>query len=261
MSAEAQRQQALMAAILQRDDGASLQPQLAARPAGVRRGLQAYQANAGASAERSLAASFPTVQALVGEDSFAALARAFWHALPPRRGDLAWFGDELPAFIASSEQLADVPFLADVARLEWQLALAERAADGEVEVDSLQQLAEHAPSQLCLRLAPHVALIDSAHPIVSLWAAHRRTGDAALQRAAVREILSSNGGEAALVWRAGWRGEARAVEPAVSRWVAALLHGLPLDRALAQAGEGFAFEAWLADALAAGWIQRVDHAG
>jgi hypothetical protein len=260
MNAEAQRQQALMAAILQRGDGASLLPQLAARPAGVRRGLQAYQANAGASAERALAATFPTVQALVGEESFAALARAFWHAVPPRRGDLAWFGDELPPFIAASEQLADVPFLADVARLEWQLSLAERAADAEVDVDSLQQLAEHAPSQLHLRLAPHVALVDSAHPIVSLWAAHRRTGDAALQRAAVREILSQ-GGEVALVWRAGWRGEMRAVAPAVSRWTAALLRGLSLDHALDQAGEGFAFEAWLTDALAAGWILRVDHAG
>jgi hypothetical protein len=261
MTAEAQRQQALMAAILQRDDGASLQPQLAARPAGVRRGLQAYQANAGASAERSLAATFPTVQALVDEASFAALARAFWHAMPPRRGDLAWFGDELPAFIAASEQLADVPFLADVARLEWQLALAERASDAELEVNSLPQLAERPPSQLWLRLAPHVSLVDSVHPIVSLWAVHRGPGEAELQRAAVRGILSSAGAETALVWRAGWRGEARAVEPAVGRWVAALLRGLPLDRALEQAGAGFAFEAWLAEALAAGWIQRVDHAG
>src|SRR5690242_17624053 len=133
---ERERQQALLSSLLTRDER-GLQGWLSHAAARTQRGMQAYQANAGASAERALAASFPTVQALMGEESFAAMARAFWHANPPLRGDLAWFGEALPAFIADSEQLADVPYLSDVARLDWLLALAERAADAKTDPTTL----------------------------------------------------------------------------------------------------------------------------
>jgi len=255
---EAERQQALVSALLACEGESLLAPWVAPSPAGVVRGLQAYQANAGASAERSLAATFPTVQALVGEDSFAALARAFWHAQPPQRGDLALFGEALPEFVAASEQLADVPYLADVARLEWQLSVAERAADVALELESLQRLAEQDPARLHLRLAPGLALVESRHPVVSLWKAHQPCDDPAARREAAREALAQQRGEAALVWRAGWRGSASVLTPPGTRWTAALLQGLALDRALALAGEGFAFDAWLAEALAAGWITGVD---
>jgi hypothetical protein len=255
---EAERQQALVSALLAHEGEALLAPWVVPSPAGIVRGLQAYQANAGASAERSLASAFPTVQALVGEDSFATLARAFWHAQPPQRGDLAVFGEALPAFIAASEQLAEVPYLADVARLEWQLSVAERAADVPLEVESLQRLADHDPARLQLRLAPGLALVESVHPVVSLWQAHQPCDDAAVRREAAREALAQRRGEAALVWRAGWRGAARVLTPPGTRWTAALLQGLALDQALARAGEGFVFDTWLAEALAAGWITGVN---
>lgn len=255
---EAERQQALMAALLARDGEAALSAWLSPLPAGTARGLQAYQANAGASAERGLASTFPTVQALVGEESFAGLARAFWHAQPPQRGDLACFGEALPDFIAASEQLADVPYLADVARLEWMLAQAERAPDSTPDLASLHHLAEHEPSALHLRLVPGAAVLDSAYPVVSLWKAHRPGDDAAANLASARDALSQARGECALVTRTGWRGEATVLAPATGRWTAALLQGLPLDEALARAGEGFAFDGWLAEALAAGWIDRVE---
>src|SRR5204863_65107 len=56
------------------------------------RGLQAYRANADASAARALATAFPTVQQLVGEQDFARLARDHWRACPPQRGDLGEWG-------------------------------------------------------------------------------------------------------------------------------------------------------------------------
>ncbi len=252
MNAEAQRQQALMAAILQCDDGVALQASLAVRPAGVARGLQAYQANAGASAERALAAAFRTVQALVGDDSFAALARAYWQAEPPERGDLAQFGAGLPAFIATSEQLADVPYLADVARLDWLLAEAERASDAQVAPETLQLLSEVDPARLHLALMPGVAVLASPYPIVSLWKAHQPTDDAAEQR----RRLDLSRGEHAVVWRAGWRACAEAIDPATAQWMQALLNGESLAAALEHAPSGFAFEAWLVQALQQQWLWR-----
>ena len=258
MTTEAERQQALMAALLQRGDGVALEGWVGTRPAGVARGLQAYQANAGASAERALAAAYPTVQALVGEDSFAALSRAYWHAEPPARGDLAQFGAGLPAFIAASEQLADVPYLADVARLDWQLAEAERAFDAQLEPETLQRLTDTDPAHLRLALMPGVAIVASGYPLVSLWKAHQPGDDAAEHRARVRQRLAQGQGEHAVVWRTGWRAHADIVDPTTARWMQALLHGESLATAFEHAGEGFEFEPWLVHALQQQWLWRAD---
>ena len=63
------------------------------------RGLKVYQTNGHMLAERALQAAYPVVVQLIGEESLAGLARAFWHAHPPQRGDLAQWGAELPEFV------------------------------------------------------------------------------------------------------------------------------------------------------------------
>ncbi len=256
MNREAQRQQALMAALLARGDERPLPPSLLHGAERIQRGLQAYQANAGASAERALASTFPTVQALVGDDAFAALARAFWYAQPPLCGDLSRFGEALPAFIADSEQLADVPYLADVARLDWRVAAAERAADGSTEAGTLTLLAEVEASQLRLELMPGTSVLPSAHPVVSVWQAHQPGVAAAAHRAHAREAIALGRGETALVWRSGWRAVVQAIGASESRWMQSLLRGDTLAVAQGEAGEGFTFEAWLLQALQCGWLVR-----
>lgn len=257
MTSEAQRQQALMAALWGSDG-----PQgLAHSAPRIQRGLQAYQAHAGAAAERALAASFPTVQALMGEESFGAMARVFWRQHAPTRGDLAAYGQGLSTFIAGSEQLRDVPYLGDIARLDWQVAAAERAADASLDTGSLKLLAETPPAQLRLQLMPGTALVASAYPIVSVWRAHRAGEGAAERREQAREALAQGVSETALVWRSGWRALVQSHSPDTVRWMHSLLRGDTLVAALAEAGEGFAFEPWLLQALQGGWLWRAERVG
>jgi hypothetical protein len=252
---EAARQQALLHSLWARDAGTSLQGWLR-EPAASLRGWQAYQANAGAAAERALAARFPTVQQLVGDEAFAALARALWHAHPPARGDLAHFGDALPAFIAQSAQLADVPYLADVARLDAALAACESAADATPEPHTVALLGESDLATLHIVLTPGTQVAESAWPIVTLWHAHHRAaGDDPF--APVREALHPPQAECALVSRQGWRAEPMHISPATARFTQALLAGHSLARALNSAGDGFDFEAWLIAALTHGHLQCV----
>jgi hypothetical protein len=248
------RQRALMQALLG-DELAPLQGWVADASGRAGRALQAYRATAGASAERTLASAYPTVQALVGDDSFADLARALWHARPPERGDLAAFGDTLPDFIAASPQLADVPYLADVARLDWLVACAERAADDEADAGSLNLLADVDPEALCLVLAPGAAILRSEHPVVTVWAAHR---DELPRFDEARAALRGGRRECALVWRQGWRGRVDAVDDATARWTRALLAGQALSHALDEAGAGFDFQAWLVHALTQGQLLRAE---
>jgi len=217
----------------------------------VQRGLQAYQANAGALAERALGAAFPTLVQLLGGESFAALARAFWHAAPPERGDIAEWGAALPAFIEADAQLADEPYLADVARLEWAVHQAERAADGAA-ITGLERLADTDPARLTLLLQPGTVLLSSPFPVVTLWQAHRSAGEDRL--APVRAAFAAGHGEHALVRRRGWLAEVLALDAPAARFVAALLAGRDLASALHEAGDGFDFQTWLIDALQAGAV-------
>jgi hypothetical protein len=221
------------------------------------RGLQVYRANAGALAERALGAAFPTLVQLLGAASFAALARAFWHAEPPLQGDVGEWGAGLPGFIAAAEQLVDEPYLADVARLEWAVHGAERAADS-VPVQGIEHLARTDPARLRVLLQPGTALLVSAHPIVAIWQAHRIDTDQAPDRfAAVRKAFAAGLAQTALVRRQGWRAEVLALDAGTAAFTAALLAGHDLAAALQQAGDGFDFETWLLAALQEGTLAAV----
>lgn len=227
--------------------------------ANLARGLAVYGANAAVNAERALAARYPTVQALIGEESFEPMARAFWQQQPPERGDLAQWGDGLPAFLAEAPQLASEPYLADVARLDAAVARAEGAADVEPDLSTLMRLGDTDADRLVLRPAPGLALVASAHPVVAIWRAHHDP----LQRAQpdpfaeAREALAARRAETALVWRQGWVVRVAAVEAPTAEFVQrALRMAQPLAGALEL--PGFDFEDWLAPAVAEGLLARVD---
>jgi Putative DNA-binding domain len=222
------------------------------------RGLSAYRANAAAAAERALATAYPTVQQLLGAESFTALARALWLRHPPTAGDLGLWGGELAAFIADAESLAEEPYLPDVARLEWAVHLAERAADAGAPA-GLEQLAEVDPEQLCIDLAPGTAVLLSEHPITSIHAAHRSS---AVDRFdAVRAAFAAGRGECARVARQGWPAVVTCIESGEARFTQALLEGRSLAAALgaAQQAGDFDFESWLIDTLRRGGLAAVRH--
>lgn len=248
---EAQRQRQLLAAILWRGDAPALREQ--GRRA--ERGLAAYRANAGALAERALAATAPTVAAMLGEENFARLARELWFAHPPRGGDVGEWGTELPAWIAAQPGLAEWPWLADAARLDLALHAAERAADATLDVGSLSLLAEADPALLTLSLKPGLAVLVSAWPIASIHAAHHNQGPDPF--APVRAALAAGQREAACVARAGWRAVVHRLSNRDAAFMRALLTGDSLADALHSAGDGFDFGAWLQGAIAQFWLKAV----
>lgn len=258
-SSLALQQQALLAALFRPDQGLDAQLQAACLRTSdqARRGLQAYQANGHALAERSLAGAYPVVCALVGPDSFAALARALWHAHPPVRGDLAHWGAALPHFVQASESLDQVPYLGDVARTEWALHQAAGAADAWADLPSLALLAQDDPAALGLRLAPGTALIASRYPVASIVQAHL-TQDIDLDEAGRR--WRAGVAETALVWRAGLRPRVRDVH---STTEAVLLRELVAGASLLSALEtactdpdpgAFDLSAWLMSAVSEGLV-------
>jgi Putative DNA-binding domain len=254
---EVQRQQAFVAMLASPQAAA---PSLPWRESGERaaRGLSAYRANAQASADRALAAAFPTVRALVGEEDFAHLAAEFWGAQPPLRGDLGEWGGAFPAWLEAHTAMAPWPYLGDCARLDFALHCSERAADAVLDAASLTQLESTDPVRLRIELMPGSALLRSAWPIASIHAAHQLLGEAA-ERAfeRVREAIAAARGEQVLVARSGWRAVVYPLDAATADWTEQVLAGASLEAALEAAGASFDFAAWLASALRESWLKGV----
>lgn len=68
-----------------------------------------------------LGLSFPVIARLVGEGFFNGMADTFTSTNPPARPCLAEYGGGFPDFIAGFESAKSLPYLADVALLEWLL--------------------------------------------------------------------------------------------------------------------------------------------
>src|SRR6266571_2046574 len=70
-----------------------------------------YRNNVVAGLVKALKSRFAVVDKIVGQEFFAAMARAFVKEQPPRSPLLATYGDDLPAFIARFEPARGLPYL------------------------------------------------------------------------------------------------------------------------------------------------------
>lgn len=214
------------------------------------RGLQTYQSNGHVLAERGLRAVHPVLGCMLGQGSFAELARAFWHAHPPQRGDVAEWGEALAAFIADSVQLRDEPYLADVARAEWLLHRCALAPDRAIDLGTLALLTTEDPQTLTLELAPGLATLASEWPLVSLLLAHMQdspTLDELSQQ--LREHLAQD----LVLWRVGYQPRLRQAQPGELLLLRALQGGMGLEQAL-DAAIGLDFSQWLPLAVQSGLV-------
>ena len=139
-------------------------------PAAAR--LRVYRHHVFESLASALAATFPTVEAVVGADFFRRLARAFVGQSPPSQPVLAEYGAGFPAFVAGHDVARDLPYLADVGRLDWALNLAFQAPPGGrlAAGDLAAMPADRLPS-LRLGLAPGTVLLASPYPLDRIWIA------------------------------------------------------------------------------------------
>lgn len=138
-------------------------------PAAARLGV--YRHHVFESLGLALATTFPTVQALVGADFFRRLSHDFIAQSPPTQPVLVEYGAGLPAFVAGYEPARGLPYLADIARLDWALNFAFYSPEGErlTEADLAAVEIERLPS-MSVELAPGVDLISSPYPLDRIWA-------------------------------------------------------------------------------------------
>ena len=113
------RLQAEFAGALLRGDGAQFARHLAGDGESAQHRLAVYRHAILANRRGALRAAYPVVERLVGEGFFAEAALRHGEESPPGCADLNRYGASFPAFLAAYPHAAPMPWLADVARLEW----------------------------------------------------------------------------------------------------------------------------------------------
>lgn len=253
MTTLAAQQQLLIDALLAWPAGDAIK-NIAAHAQDTRaRGLKVYQANGRALAHSALQAAYPVVAQLIGDEGFADLARALWHAQPPTRGDVAQWGYGLAEFLQHSAQLQDEPYLADVARVEWALHRCASAPDAEPDLTTLALLTTHEPEHLQFRLAPGCTVVRSPWPVASIVGAHLE-GSPSMQEAGAQ--LRRGEAQDAVIWRAGLRPRARLALAGEADALRVLLEKGSLAEALDAAPE-LDFGQWLPLAVQTGLVLAV----
>jgi hypothetical protein len=132
-----------------------------------------YRNNVAVSLIDGLAAKFPVVLQLVGEEFFRAMARVFLGEHPPRSPVMHQFGDALPEFLEGFVPVRELPYLPDVARIEAARVSAYHAADAPAA--GPHDFAAIDPERLAetiIKLHPAMRVIPSRHPAYSIWASH-----------------------------------------------------------------------------------------
>ncbi len=119
---------------------------------------------------QALLNAFPVLARIVGAPAFTSLSSGYIADSPPRRPLLSVYGRDFPAHVAAQPIAASLPYLHDIARLEWARQEAYLAEDAPpLDAGALDTNDAEALSALQLRVHPAVRVISSPFPIHRIW--------------------------------------------------------------------------------------------
>lgn len=244
MSRFADLQRAFAGAVL--DPGSAVPAPVSRKAGGVpSRRFAVYRNNVYASLIDVLAGRFPVLARLVGEEFFRAMARAYIEREPPRSAVLIRYGASFPDFVARFPPAASVPYLADMASLEYAWHAAYHAEDAvPLPLGELARAVDGAEDAV-LTLHPSLGVVRSLYPIVSIFELNTQDGEVPATRL--------EGGEDALVVRPRLEVEIRRLPPGGASFILALKEKKTLGEAAAVAlkdAPSFELEANLAGLIA-----------
>lgn len=193
----------------------------------ARQRFAVYRNNVVVSLVNALDAAFPVTAQLVGEEFFRAMAREFVAGHPPASPMLFEYGADFADFIEGFAPAAAVPYLGDVARVEYALTQSTHAADAPVIDPAGFRALLAEPERLAslrFRLHPALGVVRCRYAAASIWAAHHGAGHL--------EAIDWTAAEDVLVTRPHMEAALRILPPGGAEFMLALGRRLPLAEAL-----------------------------
>jgi hypothetical protein len=159
------------------------------------RGLTVHRNTVISALVDALQANYPTVEQLVGREWLRACAAAYVRESAPVTPVLALYGASFPAFLSDFEPAAELPYLAEVARIDRLFTEAHAAADAPcLAPAALARLSPAALFEQRLVLHPATRCGRFRHSAVTIWQYHRSD-------ARGTELLLDDRSESALLTR------------------------------------------------------------
>ena len=136
--------------------------------------LAVYRGNVYGNCTNALTGAYPIVRKVVGEEFFEATAREYARVHPSASGDLNEYGEAFATFLGEFPETRELPYLPDVARMEWRAHRAYYAADSaRYDPARLATLPPERWTALHPALAPSCAFLDSIWPLARIWTVHQ----------------------------------------------------------------------------------------
>lgn len=115
---------------------------------------------------------YPVLGIYLGDTLFEQLVQEYIRQHPSRYASLRDFGENLPAFLASSKSFSSIQVLSELAAFERSLMFAFDAADAErTSMVQLQRLSVEQWPHMQLRFHPSVQLFFTTWNCVEIWQA------------------------------------------------------------------------------------------
>lgn len=218
----------VMNALLRRGDPAAAAALVRPGALPAARRLAIYRNNMVQSLVAALAAVYPVTERLVGSVFFRQAAKACIGIHPSRSGDLHDFGADFPPFLRAWAPAAALPYLPDVAALEWAMHRAyHEAALPALPLAGLAGVPPHAQAGLRLGLQPSARFVSSPYPVLRIWQANQAGADEA------DTVSLDDGGVRLLVLQQALEIVFVPLDAAEDRWLRALADGAGLGQASA----------------------------
>jgi len=133
-----------------------------------------YRNNVHYSLIQALADTFPVVKQLVGDAFFSMMAKEYLHASPPRSAVLLEFGGGFASFVQSFTPAKSLPYLSDVANLEYTWQQAYHSEDAQnVGAEYFAKISAETLYAQSLVCHPSLELVHSNFAIGSIWQSHQ----------------------------------------------------------------------------------------
>jgi hypothetical protein len=189
-------------------------------------GLSVYRNTVYKGLADALAASFPSVLAVVGTDWMREASLLFAREHLPKRAILVDYGGAFPDWLSKFKPAVDMPYLADLARLDRLWTEAHLAADdSSLAIDFGASPLIQSFEALGLRLIASARLAWFGHSIPDLWQALR--GPETFSELELEAVW-----QAVLIWRPGHEVQIKRLTPKAHAFLTAC-----------QAGKSFAVAA------------------
>lgn len=138
------------------------------RPSAKRFGI--YRNNVVVSLMEALAAAYPSVKAIMGEENFRRVCRNHVMAHPPNSPLMIEYGAAFPDYLDGFPPLRNIPYLGDVARLERAWLAAYHAIDATpLAPETLSGVPSEQSFLLTFEVHPATAFIASQWPVADLF--------------------------------------------------------------------------------------------